>query len=82
MLATPPKSWLPATICQVIMFISVVLLVKKILMLDQNINVQKQSLKATANIINGLRKNFQNGAKIIFPLLIDKLKDKKITEDV
>jgi hypothetical protein len=33
-------------------------------------------------MILGLRKNFHSGAKILFPIFIDKLKDKKMIDDV
>jgi hypothetical protein len=54
---------------------------KKVIKLDQNVNVQKQAIKAFSNICLGLRKPFEKGARIIFPLLLEKLKDKKAMED-
>lgn len=54
---------------------------KKVIKLDQNVNVQKQAIKGFTNICLGLRKPFEKGAKIIFPLLLEKLKDKKAMDD-
>ena len=44
---------------------------------DSNFNVVLTVLKVAGVISKGLRKNFINSAKILFPLILTKMKDKK-----
>ena len=44
---------------------------------DSNFNVVLTVLKVAGVIAKGLRKSFANSAKILFPLVLNKMKDKK-----
>ena len=56
-------------------------MIKKILAFDQNINVIKQTLKAFGHLLSSMRKQLEKGSKLIFPLVLERLKDKKTIED-
>lgn len=49
----------------------------KRLLNDSNFNVVLCSLKLIAALAKGLRKNFAHASKILFPLILPKLRDKK-----
>jgi cytoskeleton-associated protein 5 len=49
----------------------------KRLLNDNNFNVILTVLKLIATLAKGLQKNFNHSIKILFPLIINKLKEKK-----
>ena len=51
----------------------------KRVMNDSNVVVAQEAIRCTWKMAEGLRDNFAQGAKIMFPLLILKFKDKKLT---
>lgn len=51
-------------------------LIKKLLQ-DSNANINLCTIKLCGLLAKGLRKNFTNQAKLLFPLLTPKLRDKK-----
>ncbi|KAG0567085.1 hypothetical protein KC19_7G108600 [Ceratodon purpureus] len=49
----------------------------KKLVTDVNIAVAVEAVQAIGNLANGLRKDFTSGSKLLLPVLLDKLKEKK-----
>ena len=57
-------------------FYPIIGMLKRILS-DPNINVVQSGIKIMGQLSKGLRKNFSSAAKIFFPILLGKFKDKK-----
>ena len=51
-------------------------MIKKLLQ-EQNANVNMSAIKVCGLFCKGLRKNFTQTARVLFPLLVPKLRDKK-----
>jgi hypothetical protein len=54
----------------------IIALMKRII-IDPNINVVQSGIKILGQLAKGLRKNFSSAAKIFFPILLGKFKEKK-----
>ena len=58
-------------------FWPIVQMCKKIFMQEPNFNVIVAGVKIAGAMAKGLRKNYLTAAKLLFPLILDKFRDKK-----